>query len=68
LLKIQWINSTTVKVCWPSPSTGWTLKQCSNLGTAGWSTSTLSISDDGTNKSVTISPPTRNLFFRLGNP
>jgi hypothetical protein len=65
LLTIQQLNATTVKISWPSPSTGFTLQQNSNLATATWATSGFSISDDGTNKSITVSPPTGNLFFRL---
>ena len=58
-------NSMTVS--WPSPSTGWTLQQNSDLTTTSWSTSG-GISDNGTNKSITITSPTGNLFFRLSNP
>ena len=55
---------STINVSWPSPSTGWTLQQNSDLTTTSWSTSG-GISDDGTNKSITITLPTGNLFFRL---
>ena len=55
---------STINVSWPSPSTGWTLQQNSNLATTSWSTSG-GISDNGTNKSITITSPTGNLFFRL---
>ena len=58
---------STVTVSWPSPSTGWTLQQNSDLTTASWSTSG-GISDNGTNKSITITSPTGNLFFRLKQP
>ena len=58
---------STVTVSWPSPSTGWTLQQNSDLTTTSWSTSG-GISDNGTNKSITITPPTGNLFFRLKQP
>jgi hypothetical protein len=64
-LAIQLIDPTMVKVLWPSPSTGWTLWQNTNLGTAIWSSNGFSVSDDNTNKSITISPATGNLFFRL---
>jgi hypothetical protein len=57
-----------VTVSWPSPSTGFQLQQNSNLATTNWTTSGFSIFDDGTNKSITISSPTGNLFFRLKNP
>ncbi|MGA2243299.1 MAG: hypothetical protein ABSH11_14840 [Verrucomicrobiota bacterium] len=55
---------STINVSWPSPSTGWTLQQNSDLTTTSWSTSG-GISDNGTNKSITITSPTGNLFFRL---
>jgi hypothetical protein len=62
-------SGNNVKVSWPSPSTGFTLQQNSNLAvTNGWTTSGLSISDDGTNKSITVTSPAGNLFFRLKNP
>jgi hypothetical protein len=55
-----------VTVSWPSPSTGFQLQQNSNLAAAnGWTATSFSITDDGTNKSITISSPTGNLFFRL---
>ena len=65
MLTIQWINATTVKVSWPSPSTGFVLQQNNDLNTANWSNYPGTVSDDGTTKSVTISPPSGILFFRL---
>jgi len=59
---------STITVSWPSPSTDWKLQQNSNLLTGSWVDSGLAVSDDGTNKSVTISSPAGNLFFRLHNP
>jgi hypothetical protein len=58
-------SGNSVLVSWPSPSTGFLLQQNSNLTAANWMTSGFTISDDGTNKSITINPPTGNLFFRL---
>ncbi|MGA2279694.1 MAG: hypothetical protein ABSG80_05265 [Verrucomicrobiota bacterium] len=60
-------SGNSVTVSWPSPSTGWTLQQNSDLTTTSWSTSS-GISDNGTIKSITITSPTANLFFRLRNP
>jgi hypothetical protein len=57
-----------VIVSWSSPSTGFQLQQNSNLATTNWTTTGFSVSDDGTNKSITITSPTGNLFFRLKNP
>ena len=64
-LTIQWINPTTVKVSWPSPSTGFVLQQNSDLNTANWANNSATVNDDGTTKSVTIIPPSGTLFFRL---
>ena len=58
-------------VSWPSASAGWSLQQNRDLTTTNWSPSGYSgygISDDGTNKSLIITPPTGNLFFRLLHP
>jgi uncharacterized protein (DUF2141 family) len=60
-----------MRVSWPSVSAGWSLQQNSDLTTSNWNPSGYSgygISDDGTNKSLIISPPTGNLFFRLLHP
>lgn len=67
LLKIQVLNSTTVKISWPSDSAGWTLQQSPNVNAASWSPCPLSVADDGTNKSVTVNPPTGNWFYRLSH-
>jgi hypothetical protein len=56
---------SSVSVRWPSPSIGWTLQQNSILTGTNWTNSAYSISDDGTNKSVTINLPSGALFFRL---
>jgi hypothetical protein len=55
-----------VIVSWPAPFTSFVLQQNSNIGNAsGWSTARYSIGNDGTNKSITFSPSTGILFFRL---
>ena len=59
---------STINVSWPSPSTGWTLQQNSDLTTTSWSTSGYTITTSNGTNSVTITPPTGNLFFRLSNP
>ena len=64
-LAIQRVNATTVKVSWPSPSTGFVLQQNSDLRTGNWSNYSGAVNDDGTFKSITISPPSGILFFRL---
>jgi hypothetical protein len=60
-------SGNSVIILWPSASTGFVLQQNSNLATTNWTTSS-GISDDGTNKSITITSLTGNLFFRLSHP
>ena len=66
-LNIQ-VNGSTVVISWPDSATGWTLQQSSNLGTGNWTASGLSVSDNGTVNSVTITLPSGGLFFRLEHP
>ena len=64
-------SGTGMIVSWPSASAGWSLQQNPDLATMNWSPSGYNgygISDDGTNKSLIIRPPTGNLFFRLLHP
>lgn len=55
-------------ISWPSTATDYVLQQNSNLADGSWTTSGYTISDDETNKSITIVSPTGNLFFRLKQP
>jgi hypothetical protein len=57
-------SGNNVIISWPSPSTGFTLQQNADLNTANWSTAG-GVSDNGTIKSLTLTSPTGNLFFRL---
>lgn len=59
-------SNMNVVMSWPAPSAGFTLQQSSALGLPNnWFTTTNSLSDDGTNKSVSIAIPVGNQFFRL---
>jgi hypothetical protein len=58
----------TVTVSWPASATNYVLQQNSDLTTANWTPVGLPVSTNGATMSVTISPPTGNLFFRLNNP
>jgi len=56
---------------WPSASAGWSLQQNPDLTTTNWSPSGYSgysITDDGTNKSLIVTPPIGSFFFRLLHP
>jgi hypothetical protein len=60
-----------VRVSWPSASAGWSLQQNMDLTTSHWGPSGYNgynISDDLTNKSLTIPAQPINLFFRLLHP
>ena len=61
-------SGNNVKVSWPSDSTGFVLQQNPDLNMTNWTTSSYTISDDSTNKSITITSPAGNLFFRLAHP
>jgi hypothetical protein len=61
-------SGANVVVSWPSPSTGFSLQQNTNLTTTNWTSFLGTVADDGMTKSVTNSPPTGNKYFRLINP
>ena len=58
----------SVKVLWPNTGS-YTLQQNANVAAPGsWTTSGYSISTSNGTNSITITPPTGNLFFRLSKP
>jgi hypothetical protein len=65
LLQIRLTTTNSVRVSWPSPSAGFILQQNLSVANTNWANFIGSTNDDGTNKSVTITPPTGNLYFRL---
>jgi len=61
-----WQSGGSITVSWPSPSTGFVLQTNGSVRNAGgWADCGYSIRDDGTNKTVSVSPLTGSLFFRL---
>jgi hypothetical protein len=61
-------SGNSVIVSWPNTGS-YTLHQNSNLANgSGWTTSGYSITTANGTNSITITPPTGNLFFRLSNP
>ena len=60
-------SGNSVIVSWPDTGS-FTLQQNSNLATGSWSTSGYSITTSNGTNSITITPPTGNLFFRLQHP
>jgi hypothetical protein len=57
-------TANTVEISWPSPSTGFTLQQCTDLASGNWSNISESVLDDGTNN-VMLQPVGTSRFFRL---
>ena len=68
LLSIARTNPNTVKIYWPSPSTGWNLQVNTNLATTNWVAPAESVQDDGTNKFIIVNPPAGQRFHRLFKP
>ncbi len=63
-------SGAEVMVSWPSADTaGFALEQAGTLAAPpGWITSSATVTDDGTNKSVTLPPTNTSQFFRLRGP
>ena len=64
LLTIRGAGNSVV-ISWPSASTGFQLQASGNVASPVWLNFPAPTNDDGTNKSVTITPPVGNEFFRL---
>jgi hypothetical protein len=63
-LTITFVGPNSVVVSWPNTGS-YTLQQNSNLAGGSWITSGYTITTSNGMNSVTIMPPTGNLFFRL---
>lgn len=63
-------SSNSVIVSWPDPATNsFTLQQTANLANPGdWAATVYIITTANGTNSITIMPPTGNLFFRLSQP
>jgi len=61
-------NGTAMVFTWPSSAMGFVLQKNPGLIPANWAPIGLSVTDDGTTRSVTIAAPLGNLFFRLAKP
>jgi hypothetical protein len=66
-LAITFVAPNSVKVSWPDTGS-YTLQQNNNLAGGSWTTSGYTITTSNGTNSITITPPTGNLFFRLSNP
>lgn len=64
-------HGNTLRVSWPSAAAGWSLQQNPGLTASNWSPGGYSgygITEDGTNKCLTMPSPPGNMFFRLLHP
>ena len=68
LLSIRLTSANAAQVSWPSPSAGFVLQEISDLNTTNWVNAPQAVTDNGTNKFITVSPPTGNRFYRLFKP
>jgi hypothetical protein len=68
ILYISRTGPSTVLVWWLPGSGSYTLQTNGNLSIGTWVGYGGTINSSGGTNSVTISPPTGNLFFRFSNP
>jgi hypothetical protein len=66
-LAIRLVAPHSVVVSWPDTGT-FTLQQSSNLAAGIWITNSATVSTANGTNSITITPPSGNLFFRLAGP
>jgi hypothetical protein len=67
-LGIKVAAGNIVQVYWPSPSAGFSLQMNSAVGTTNWVTPSESVTDNGTIRFITVSPPAGNRYYRLISP
>lgn len=69
LLTIWPAATNTVIVSWPSLSAGFILQQNTNgIASPNWSNVSVTITDNGTVKTLVVSPPGGSRFYRLFKP
>jgi uncharacterized lipoprotein YddW (UPF0748 family) len=60
--------TNTTLISWRSPSPGWVLQQITNVVSTNWIAPAELISDNGTDRFITLNPPVGTRFFRLVSP
>ena len=68
LLTIRLTSPNTAVISWPSSAAGFTLQQNSDLNTPNWTSAPQTVSDNGTNKFITVNSSTGQRFYRLCQP
>jgi len=66
-LTITFVGPNSVKVSWPNTGS-YTLLQNPSVAGGTWTTSGYTVTTSNGISSITVTPPTGNLFFRLHNP
>jgi uncharacterized protein YndB with AHSA1/START domain len=59
------VDATTVAISWESPWTGFALQRNDSLSTTNWTKMTTTPTDDGNQKTVTVTLSAGNAFYRL---
>lgn len=67
-LTIQLAATNKATISWPSPSTGYSLLETTNLPSTNWVTPSEPVTDDGTNKSLIVQPTTTPRYYQLRTP
>jgi uncharacterized delta-60 repeat protein len=67
-LAIRSPAANTVALSWPSPSAGFHLQSNTNLASPNWLPVGVAPADDGTNKTLIVSPAVGEQFYRLSLP
>lgn len=67
-LTFQRFSPSSARVAWPSPSAGYVLQEKSDLNTTHWVNVPQAVSDNGTNKFITVNPLAGRRFYRLIKP
>jgi hypothetical protein len=68
LLTILRISANSARVSWPSPSTGFGLQENTDLTSSNWVNAPQAVSDNGTDKFITVNPSAGRRFYRLVKP
>jgi len=66
-LVVSFVSPNSARVSWPNTGS-YTLLQNSDLGGGSWTPSGYTITTANGTNSITITPATGNLFFRLSSP
>jgi hypothetical protein len=65
LLTVFLTPTNTAVVSWPSPSTGFELRQNASLSTTNWGLPPQSVNDNGVTKFIIVNRPAGNWFYQL---